>query len=126
MSTSLSLVLPIRNAEHTLANNLQDVLDVLSDLTERFEILLVDEGSTDQTTDLAHNLARQYPQLRIARRRPGDPPVSALQAGLSQATGDVVLVQNRHARFSPHYVRRMWEMSVDDQGADAPIQSPAG
>ena len=109
MTASLTFVLPVRNAEQTLADNLADVLDVVSDLTERFEVLLVDEGSTDHTPELAHDLAIQYPQLRVARRRPGDTPTSALQSGLSQTNGDVVLVQNRHARFSPSYLRHMWE-----------------
>lgn len=126
MTPSLSLVLPVRNAERTLADNLADVLDVLSDLTERFEVLLVDEGSTDQTTELAQDLAVRYPQLRVARRRPGDPSVSPLQAGLSQTNGDVVLVQNRHARFSPSYLRQMWEMGADSRGAVGNIPIPAG
>ena len=118
MTPSLSLVLPVRNAEQTLADNLADVLDVLADLTERFEVLLVDEGSTDHTTELAHDLAVRYPQLRVARKRPDDPTVSALEAGLSQTSGDVVFVQNRHARFSPNYLRQLWETGV---GAAKPL-----
>jgi glycosyltransferase involved in cell wall biosynthesis len=126
MSTSLSLVFPIRNAERTLSSELQQVLDVLSDLTERFEVLLVDEGSTDHTKELAHDLAVEYPQLRIARRLPDDLPASALQAGLKQTTGDVVLVQNRHARFSPSYVRKIWEMGVADRDTVGQTRRPIG
>lgn len=126
MTPSLSLVLPVRDVERTLASNLADVLDVLSELTERFEVLVVDEGSTDHTTELAYDLAVQYPQLRVARRRLDDPSVSALQAGLSQTNGDVVLVQNRHARFSPSYVREMWEMGAGKPDAAGQIPVPVG
>jgi glycosyltransferase involved in cell wall biosynthesis len=126
MTPSLTFVLPVHNAERTLADNLADVLDVLADLTERFEVLLVDEGSTDHTTELAHDLAVQYPQLRVARRRPGDPPASVLQAGLSQTNGDVVLVQNRHARFSPSYLRQMWERGAGNHGVIGRIPSLVG
>lgn len=126
MTPSLSLVVPVRNAERNLAENLADVLEVLSELTERFEVLVVDEGSTDHTTELAHNLSLQYPQLRVARRSPDDASVSALQAGLSQTNGDVVLVQNRHARFSPSYLRHMWEVGADDSGAAGRIPSQVG
>ncbi len=126
MTPSLSLVVPVRNAERTLADNLADVLEVLSELTERFEVLVVDEGSSDHTTELAHDLSVQYPQLRVARRHPSDTSVSALQAGLSQTNGDVVLVQNRHARFSPSYLRHMWELGADDDGSVGGIPSQVG
>ena len=126
MRPSLSFVLPLRTAAQTLADNLADVMDVLSELTERFEVLLVDEGSTDHTAELAHDLAIQYPQLRLARRKPGGPSVSALQAGLSQANADVVLVQNRHASFSPSYLRRIWEMGAADHGAASRMSCPVG
>jgi glycosyltransferase involved in cell wall biosynthesis len=112
VNPSLSLVLPVRNAEQTLAENLLHVLDVLSDLTDRFEVLLVDEGSTDQTIDLAHDLAVEYPQLRIARPLTEIADSRMVEAGVAQTTGDVVVVQNPHSAFSPSHVRRLWESNA--------------
>ena len=109
VNRSLSLVLPVCNAEQTLAENLLHVFDVLSDLTSHFEVLLVDEGSTDHTPELAHDLALKYPQLRIARPAKNADESSAIQATLEQARGDVILIQQPHAPFRPSRVRRLWE-----------------
>jgi len=106
-------VLPVCNAEQTLAENLLHVFDVLSDLTERFEVVLVDAGSTDQTADLAHDLAVEYPQLRFAKSSPDITDCSAAQTSVEQTTGDVVVVQSPHAPFSPSHLRRVWETTAD-------------
>ena len=67
MNPSLSVILPLYNAEATLARQVGQLLDVLPDLATRFEILVVDDGSTDHTDEIAHDLRQQYPQLKIAR-----------------------------------------------------------
>jgi glycosyltransferase involved in cell wall biosynthesis len=113
VNRSLSFVFPVRNAEQTLAENLLHVFDVLSDLTERFEVLLVDEGSTDQTADLAHDLAVEYPQLRIAQSLADIADRYVVEAGADQTTDDVIVVQSPHTPFSPSHVRRLWEASAD-------------
>jgi glycosyltransferase involved in cell wall biosynthesis len=107
---SLSVVLPVCNAERTLSDNLQAIFEILSDLTERFEVLVVDNGSTDQTMEIAHELSVQYPQLRVAR------PSAPLDehSGLDQATGDVVLLHGAQLPFSPNDARRTWEMCQHD------------
>jgi len=106
-------VFPVCNAEQTLAENLLHVFDVLSDLTERFEVLLVDEGSTDQTADLAHDLAVEYPQLRIARSLGDIAAPCAVDSGEDRTKGDIIVVQSPHIPFSPSHVRRLWEASAD-------------
>jgi glycosyltransferase involved in cell wall biosynthesis len=116
---SLSVVLPVRNAERTLSDNLQHIFDVLADLTERFEVVLIDDGSTDQTLEVAHELSVIYPQLRVARNAsratvPGSPT-----AHLEQARGDVVVLQHSREDFSPSELRRIWEWSQADDGAAA-------
>ena len=64
---TLSVVLTVHNAEKTLADQVSKTLDILTDLSARFELLIVDDGSTDQTEEVAHELARHFPQLRVAR-----------------------------------------------------------
>ena len=50
---SLSIVLPVHNVESTLAAQIRAILDVVSDLVHRLEILIVDDGSTDRTDEIA-------------------------------------------------------------------------
>ena len=73
MASPLRIVWPIQNAERTLAKNVRHLLDILPDLSEQFEILLLEKGSTDQTEEVAHELSVQYPQLRFANRTRWEP-----------------------------------------------------
>lgn len=108
MSRSLSLVLQVANVEKTLAENVQNLFELLNDLTEKFEIILVDQGSTDQTIDVARELAIQYPQVRIAHRDEVDPTADSIDKTLSETTGDIVFVQTGHAGVRPSALRRLW------------------
>ena len=107
MTVSLSFVLPVRNAEQTIARQVHHLLDVLSELTERFEILVMDEGSTDHTPDVARELQRQFPQVRVAQRSPDANPVTALDHCLAQAAGKLVLVDGEGGSNSTRFVRRL-------------------
>ena len=65
-----------------------------SDLNERFELLIIDDGSSDATNEVAIELSRNYPQVRTLRN---DKPMGdelALRAGLAQSRGDVVYVRD--------------------------------
>ena len=123
MNPSLSVILPIYNAETTLARQVHQLLDVLPDLTGRFEILVVDDGSTDHTDEIAHDLRQQYPQLKIARHAWQRGMAAAVQTGLARSVGDMIFVQEEQTEVSAADVRRLWEMRHDDKLILARAQS---
>ena len=49
MNRSLTVLLPVRDAQSTLAATVAQVLEMASDLNERFELLIIDDGSSDAT-----------------------------------------------------------------------------
>lgn len=108
MTVSLSFVLPVRNAEKTIARQVHHLLDVLSELTERFEILVMDEGSTDHTPEVARDLQRRFPQVRLAAGGPRDNPVAALESCVAQAAGELVLVDAKHGLPHSGTLRGVW------------------
>ena len=122
MNRSLSVVLPVRNAGLTLADNLKHVFDVLADLTERFEVLLVDEGSTDHTVELAHELSIEYPQLRVSRRTGERVESTDIESGLDQTNGEVVFFHESEARFSPRVLRQLWESCHKEEADKGMLQ----
>jgi glycosyltransferase involved in cell wall biosynthesis len=93
LSRSLTVLLPVHDVQSTLTQTVTDVLDAAADLTDRFEVLIIDDGSADATSEVAHELARHYPQIRTVRhgRRLGRE--AAVRTGLSQTRGDVMLVR---------------------------------
>jgi glycosyltransferase involved in cell wall biosynthesis len=109
VSRSVSIVLPLHSAEAALPDNVLQVCDVLSDLTREFEVLLVDEGLSDHTTDMAHDLAIEYPQIRVAQAANRGSATTAIEAGVRQSRGDLVFIHQRHAPFSPYDLINAWE-----------------
>lgn len=113
LAPSLSIVLPVYNAEATLADQVCQLLEMLPDLSAKFEVLVVDDGSTDHTSDLARELERQFPQLRVLRHPRRRGLTAAVQSGLQNTTGEFVLVQDEHEPLSPRDLRRLWAMRGD-------------
>jgi glycosyltransferase involved in cell wall biosynthesis len=113
VNDSLSIILPVRDAEATLNERVHRLLDLVPDLTRQFEILVVDDGSGDHTLEVARELARQYPQVRpIALAQPSGRDV-AIKTGLSQAQGRTVLVSEDGGTISPTDLRRLWSLRHD-------------
>jgi glycosyltransferase involved in cell wall biosynthesis len=91
-----------------LAHQVARLLEVLPDLTGRFEIVLVDDASSDQTLDVARDLAAQYPQVRLVRHRDRLGIAAAVRTGLQWARGSTLFVQDDPAAVSPRCLRRLW------------------
>ena len=125
MNPSLSIILPVYNAQATLARQIGQLLDVLPDLTSRFEILVVDDGSTDHTDEIAHQFRRQYPQLKIARHAWQRGMAAAVQTGMARSCGDIVFVQEEQSEISTADIRRLWAMRHDEKLVLARAQSEA-
>src|SRR5208337_5440566 len=92
LNRSLTVVLPVRDAQSTLAATVTQVLEMASDLSERFELLIIDDGSSDATSEVAQELSRRFPQIRTLRNSEALGEEAALRAGFGQSRGEVVFV----------------------------------
>jgi len=123
---SLSIIVPVRNVETTIAGRVEHLLEILPDVTVRFEIIVVDDGSTDHTVDAARELARQYPQLRVIAHREPQGREAAAKTGLASAHGQTVFIQEDSAALSAAQLRRLWSLRTDRQVVMAHSQQRAG
>jgi glycosyltransferase involved in cell wall biosynthesis len=86
MPPLVSVVLPVRDAAGTIG---RAIASVQAQTLREWELVVVDDGSTDGTADLLATRARQEPRLRVLRR-PAEGLVAALNAGLAAAQGEFV------------------------------------
>lgn len=121
MNPKLSVVLPVRNAELSLRSQVDKLLEILPDLTHRFELLIVDDGSTDQTPDIVQDIQAEFPQVRYARHGLSPRANRAADTGISQCRGEVVIVQDEAAEVRPSDIKRLWEMRVDGMEIESPV-----
>ena len=114
LSESLSIILPVHNSQDSLARQVADILDILPDLTPNFDLLIVDDGSTDGTEEVARELAREYPQVNTVRHATQSGTAVAVQTGMKQTRGDVVFVQDQQAPLSQDDLRQLWQLRYDE------------
>jgi glycosyltransferase involved in cell wall biosynthesis len=104
----------VHNAQSILAERVCRLLELLPDIAPRFEIVVIDDGSTDHTYEIAAELADQFPQLKVLRQGRRQGVAAALELGMQQSRGDFVLVQDPAEAVSPSDLRRLWEMRLEE------------
>jgi glycosyltransferase involved in cell wall biosynthesis len=90
VGVALSVVMPAYNESEILSESVHHVVERLRERHESFEMIVVENGSTDSTLTIAHVLADEHPELRVLHRDVADYG-AALRAGLLDARGDLVV-----------------------------------
>lgn len=91
---SISCVIPAYNEARSLGALVPEVLATLQTLSAQVEVIIVDDGSRDDTLAVMHALCARYPQvsyLKLSRNFGKEP---ALTAGIDAAQGDVVILMD--------------------------------
>ena len=89
-SISVSVVIPAYNEELRIRNSLQKVMNFMRDNYDDYEVLLVDDGSTDRTVNIAEDFAKNYPTLKIVKN-PHSGKGYTVKTGMLMAKKDFIL-----------------------------------
>lgn len=108
MEPSLTVVLPVHNAERTLRRDVVDVLDAAAELTSNVEVLVVDDASTDDSFETASELSHEFRQVRVLRRAGRRDLTETLRAVRASIRSDVVIVHDGSSRVNPDQLRLIW------------------
>jgi len=108
LTRSLSVLLPVHNAQATLQADVGQMLDLLPDLAHDFDVLIIDDGSTDATCEVAEELATQFPQVKFVRHSRRRGVQAALHDGLTRTTSHIVLGHNGQPRIDTAEIVRLW------------------
>src|ERR671936_112946 len=97
----LSIVIPIHNEEPALLPLYDRLTAVLEKLQKPYEILFVDDASTDRSFDLLANLIETDARLKVIRLRRNFGQTAALAAGFHEAQGEVVVSMDGDLQHDP-------------------------
>ncbi len=104
----LSVFFPACNDAATIASLVIAAVQTASRLTPDFEVLIVNDGSTDATASVADELARLYPQVRVIHHERNRGYGGALRSGFGAATKDLVFYTDGDAQYDPREMERLW------------------
>ena len=125
MSPSLTIVLPIHNGESRLRGCVSEILELASELTPKFNVLIVDDGSTDDTFAAAEELSARYPQISVRRNRQRRGLAPTLENVRRRIRSDVVIVHDGVSAIDPKQVRNQWRRHFAEQSAADGLSQPS-
>lgn len=99
--SSISAIFPAFNDYATIPSMVLTALIALRQVTDDFEIIVVDDGSQDATGEVLDELAKRYPELRVCHHPRNLGYGRALRTGFSAATKDWIFYTDGDAQYNP-------------------------
>ena len=104
---TVSVIIPFFNEQTQIPLTIDTVRAVLDSTGETYEIIAVDDGSSDGSADLLKSLAAAQPHMRVLAFSRNFGKEAALCAGLDAAAGDAVIVMDGDLQHPPSYIPEM-------------------
>jgi len=98
-AVSVSVFFPCYNEQDNVTRTTEQALDVLERLDIDFEIIIVDDGSSDATGQIAEKLAEQYSRVKVVHHNTNLGYGAALQSGFKAATRELVFYTDGDGQF---------------------------
>src|SRR5215213_12019167 len=112
----LSIVIPIHNEEHSILPLYDRLTAVLEPLQKAYEILFIDDASTDRSFELLANLVETDGRLKVIRLRRNFGQTAALSAGFDEAQGDIIISMDGDLQHDPEDIPAL--LAKIDEGYD--------
>ena len=108
------------NAEHTLAR----VEESLASFQGDYEIIPVNDGSTDNTLEVLQRIAKLNQRIRVVSYSRNIGRGMALRAGFKEAKGEIVVSIDADLSYDPHYILPLVDTLKKEQDLDLVLASP--
>lgn len=110
----ISVVIPLLNEEESLPELSDWICRVMEENKYSFEIVFVDDGSTDNSWQVIEDLSAKRDEIKGVRFRRNYGKSAALNTGFSHATGDVVITMDADLQDSPDEIPDLYKMIKED------------
>ncbi len=103
----ISVVVPVFNEEENLPVLIPQLDKVLKQMEKPYEMIFVDDGSTDGSRKILKRLIPQYPRIRILGLKTNCGETAAGAAGLKEARGEIIITMDADLQNDPNDIPRM-------------------
>lgn len=107
---NLSIVIPLLNEEESLTELHAWIVKVMAENNFSYEVLFIDDGSTDTSWDIIEQLAVKDINVKGIRFLKNYGKSQALHAGFAKAAGDVIITMDADLQDSPEEIPGLYEM----------------
>jgi dolichol-phosphate mannosyltransferase len=112
----ISVIIPIYNEEENVPLLFEQLMPVLKSIGRSFEIVAVNDGSSDGSLAALVEATRRYPELRVVSLRRNFGQTAAIMAAIDVATGEIVVPMDADLQNDPRDIPRLLEKL--DEGFD--------
>ena len=109
----VSVVIPLLNEEATLESLYSQIATTMSNLNLRYEVIFVDDGSTDDSFDVLQDLHKKRDNITVIQFRRNFGKAAGLTAGFREAKGNVVITMDADLQDDPKEIPRFLQ-KLDD------------
>jgi glycosyltransferase involved in cell wall biosynthesis len=112
--TSISAFFPCYNDSHTIGDLVREAERQLEALTDDYEIIVVNDGSTDASADVLQQLAAEIPRLRVVTHERNRGYGGALRSGFAAATKELVFYTDGDGQYDVRELPVLLMLMTDD------------
>jgi len=109
----LSVIIPVYNEEENVTPLTTELMEVLNNLNKSFEVIFVDDGSTDRSLAILKELQKNIRDIRIIKFRRNCGQTAGFDAGISAARGEVIVTMDADLQNDPHDIPKLLEKIGD-------------
>jgi len=110
----LSIVVPIYNEEENVEDLVAAITAAMQDYTDSYEVVLVDDGSTDRSFEILKRLAMNNPKVRVIRFGINYGQTAAISAGFHHARGRILITMDADLQNDPTDIPMLIEKMQED------------
>lgn len=111
---NISIVIPLLNEEESIPELYNWIAKVMQSNSYSYEILFIDDGSTDNSWQVISDLAKKHPEIKGIKFRTNFGKSQALNAGFKVAKGDVVITMDADLQDSPDEIPELYDLIIND------------
>lgn len=111
---NISVVIPLLNEQESLNELYNWIAGVMQSNSFSYEIIFIDDGSTDQSWETIQNLSKKNPNVKGIRFLKNFGKSQALHAGFNAAQGDVIVTMDADLQDSPEEIPELYKLVTED------------